>query len=144
MMEEVFTGATLVAFATLLIALVLGVWRLLVGPSVADRVVALDFLSLVAIGFFAVVAMATEYYAYLDVAISLALVAFLATVALARFVFRRSSLSGSGLSEPGLSQTGTPETGTPETGTPKTGTLKTGAGQNGSGAAPQGDDRHDS
>jgi len=59
-----------------------------VGPTLADRVVALDMLALLGIAVIGVVAVKTEEYAYLDVAIALALVGFLATVAFARYIYR--------------------------------------------------------
>lgn len=64
--------------------------RLLRGPSLADRVVALDMLTAVAIGIIAAYAAATGATALLDAALVLALVAFMATVAFAQFVERRS------------------------------------------------------
>jgi multicomponent Na+:H+ antiporter subunit F len=63
--------------------------RLVRGPTLSDRVVALDMLSYVAIGFIAAYVAATGASAVLDAALVLALVAFLATVAFARFVEQR-------------------------------------------------------
>ncbi|MEM9206986.1 MAG: cation:proton antiporter [Pseudomonadota bacterium] len=63
--------------------------RLILGPSLADRVLALDSLLTVGIGFIAIVAIKTGYALYVDVAIALGLVGFLATVALARFILQR-------------------------------------------------------
>ncbi len=82
--------AILISYAFLLIAFILGGVRLVRGPTVPDRIMALDFITLVAIGFVALTALETGREAYLDVAIALALVAFLATVAFARYVARRS------------------------------------------------------
>ena len=78
-----------IAFALLLAAMVLAVIRLARGPSLPDRVVALDLLTVLAVAFSALFAIATDQPAYVDVAIALALVAFLATVAFARFAERR-------------------------------------------------------
>lgn len=78
-----------IAFALLLGAMVLAVLRLARGPSLPDRVVALDLLTVLAVGFSALFAIAADQPAFLDVAIALALVAFLATVAFARFAERR-------------------------------------------------------
>lgn len=64
------------------------VWRLLSGPSLSDRVVALDALSLLLVSFLVLFSVASGVGAYLDVAIVLSLVAFLGTVAFARFVER--------------------------------------------------------
>lgn len=77
-----------IAQGAILLALGLTLLRLLRGPSLADRVVALDMLTLLGIGLIGVSSVLGREYAYLDVAISLALVGFLATVAFARYVYR--------------------------------------------------------
>ncbi|NJO21641.1 MAG: cation:proton antiporter [Sphingomonadales bacterium] len=76
-------------FVLLLLAMVLAFIRLARGPSLPDRVVALDLLTVLAVAFCALFAIASGEPAFLDVAIALALVAFLATVAFARFAERR-------------------------------------------------------
>lgn len=86
--ESFLNISVYIAFGAMLIAFALTVFRLLIGPTLADRVVALDMLALLGIAFIGVTAVATEEYAYLDVAIALALVGFLATVAFARYVYR--------------------------------------------------------
>lgn len=78
----------LYAYSVLGISLVLVLFRLLRGPSLSDRVVALDMLSFVAIGVIAVYTVATQSAVMLDAALVLALVAFLGTVAFARYVER--------------------------------------------------------
>ncbi len=78
-----------IAFALIMAAAVLGFVRLVRGPSLPDRVVALDLITILAVAFSALFAIAADEPAYLDVAIALALVAFLATVAFARFAERR-------------------------------------------------------
>ena len=78
-----------IAFALLSASMVLGALRLARGPSLPDRVVALDLLTVLAVGFSALYAIAADQPAFLDVSIALALVAFLATIAFARFAERR-------------------------------------------------------
>jgi multicomponent Na+:H+ antiporter subunit F len=65
--------------------------RLVRGPTLSDRVLALDMLVTVGIGFIAVLTVRTGYAQYLDVAIGLGLVGFLATVAFARYIIARGS-----------------------------------------------------
>ena len=77
-----------IAYVAMMISFGLTVVRLLRGPTLADRVVALDMLALLGIAFIGVFSVATQEYAFLDVAIALALVGFLATVAFARYVYR--------------------------------------------------------
>jgi multicomponent Na+:H+ antiporter subunit F len=62
-------------------ALLISMYRLLCGPTLADRVVALDLMSTVAVGAMGLIALITGHVVYMDVAIVLGLVAFLATVA---------------------------------------------------------------
>ncbi len=63
--------------------------RLVRGPSLPDRVVALDLMSALGIGIIAAYAIATEQAAFLDVAIAMALISFLGTVAFAYYIERR-------------------------------------------------------
>ena len=62
--------------------------RIIKGPSLPDRIIGLDMLVSVGIGFIAVIGVKTNYYLYIDIAIALGLVGFLSTVAFARFVLR--------------------------------------------------------
>lgn len=81
--------ASLVAIVILVIALLLTVYRAVVGPTLPDRIIALDMLVGIVIGFIAVIALRTGYTLYIDIAIALGLVGFLATVAFARFILAR-------------------------------------------------------
>ena len=60
------------------------------GPTLADRILALDTMTTLAIGFIAVIAIRTGITLYLDVAIAIGLVGFLSTVALARYMLQRA------------------------------------------------------
>lgn len=98
---EVFLEVCLwIAFAVLSVAFVLIVVRLARGPALPDRILALDVLLTVAIGFIAAFGIRSGYFVYVDIAIALGLVGFLSTVALARFVLRRGELSAN--DSPGL------------------------------------------
>lgn len=70
-------------------AIVLAFLRLSRGPRLADRVVALDLLSIVGLGVLSVHAVIAEQAVFLDVAFVLGLVSFLATVAFAFYLRRR-------------------------------------------------------
>jgi len=59
--------------------------RLALGPTLADRALALDLMGFLAVAFAALFVLRTGHMALFDPAMALALVAFLATVALARF-----------------------------------------------------------
>jgi len=87
--ESFLAFAELTALAILSLSFLLTVIRVLRGPALPDRVVGLDMLVAIAIGFIAVIGVRTGYTLYLDIAIALGLVGFLATVAFARFVMSR-------------------------------------------------------
>lgn len=76
-------------FVMVMTALVIGFVRLAIGPSLADRVVALDMMTITIVVFCGIFAVFTGEASFLDVAIVLALIGFLATVALARYAERR-------------------------------------------------------
>ncbi|MBB3965591.1 multicomponent Na+:H+ antiporter subunit F [Rhizobium metallidurans] len=90
----IVSTAASVALVILAVTFLVASWRVIVGPTLPDRILALDTLSGTAIGFLAVVAVKTGFALYIDIAISLGLVGFLATVAFARFVLSRGPLSG--------------------------------------------------
>lgn len=71
------------------IGMLFALTRLVLGPSLPDRVVALDLIGIMAVGLTAAYAVLADEPALLDAAIAMALVAFLGTVALARYLLRR-------------------------------------------------------
>ena len=87
--ELLVSYASLVALFILCVAFLLTVYRVVVGPTLPDRVVALDMLVGIAIGFIAVIAIRTGFNLYIDIAVALCLVGFLATIAFARFILSR-------------------------------------------------------
>lgn len=87
-LHPVVAAAASGAFALLGISLVLTLIRLLKGPTLPDRVVALDMIAFQAIGFIALYTAVTGQQSFLDAALILALIAFLATVSFARYVER--------------------------------------------------------
>lgn len=78
-----------VALILLSLSFLVTTWRVIAGPTLPDRIVGLDTLVVIAIGFIATIGIRTGYTLYIDVAIALGLVGFLATVAFARFVMSR-------------------------------------------------------
>jgi multicomponent Na+:H+ antiporter subunit F len=86
--SELLAGAITAVYAALLVSFVLAFVRLVLGPMLADRVVALDLIAFLSIGLIAVYTIDTGVIAWLDIAITLALVAFLGTIAFARFILR--------------------------------------------------------
>jgi multicomponent Na+:H+ antiporter subunit F len=83
------TIATTIALILLGVAMVFAVIRIIRGPSLADRILGLDTITTLGIGTIGVFASRTGLYLYVDVAIALALVGFLSTVAFARYLISR-------------------------------------------------------
>lgn len=77
------------SFAILSASLLLSFVRLLIGPTLPDRVVALELMASLTVGFIGVHSIASQRFAFLDVAMVLALTAFLAAVGFARFLEKR-------------------------------------------------------
>jgi multisubunit Na+/H+ antiporter MnhF subunit len=79
----------------LLTGLVLGLLltgiRLVIGPGVADRFVALDMMTVLAIGITALTTLVTGRPEFLDIGLGLAVTGFVATVALAVFLERKET-----------------------------------------------------
>jgi len=84
-----------IGLGCLSLGLLLTVVRLIRGPTLPDRILALDLITTQAIGFIVLVAILTGFHLYLDIAIALGLVGFLSTVALARYVLKRAQAGGS-------------------------------------------------
>jgi multicomponent Na+:H+ antiporter subunit F len=77
-----------IALAALLLSIILAFVRLVKGPAAADRIVALDLISILIVAFLAAYSIYARETSFLDVAIAYALIAFLGTVAFARFLMR--------------------------------------------------------
>ena len=76
------------AFVMVMISIALAFYRIAVGPTLSDRVVALDMMTVTIVAFCGLYAIFSGVEAFLDVAIVVALIGFLATVALARYAAR--------------------------------------------------------
>lgn len=79
---------TTIGMALVLLSVLFAFARIARGPSFSDRVVALDMMSVSIVAFCGLFAIRTGISAFLDVGIVMALIGFLATVALARFAER--------------------------------------------------------
>ena len=84
--EQTLTYAVQFALGILMLALVVTCLRVIKGPTLADRVLALDQLVAIAIGFIALIAIESGFSLYVDIALALGLVGFLATAAFARYI----------------------------------------------------------
>ena len=83
-----FELVTNVVLTTLGVALLIAVVRLVKGPTLPDRVVAMDLVGVLVVGLIVVLAASTGVRATLDAAIVIALIGFVGTVAYATYVER--------------------------------------------------------
>lgn len=83
MLVSITTSGVMLMYA---LALLLALVRLVRGPSLSDRVVALDFISTSLIGMIVVDAIASGEAYFLSVAIVAALVGFVGSVAFAMYI----------------------------------------------------------
>jgi multicomponent Na+:H+ antiporter subunit F len=81
--------AARLALALVGLAMFLAFVRLVRGPTLPDRVVALDLMGVLAVGMLAAAAVAADSPVLLDPAAVLALVGFLGTVGFARYLVKR-------------------------------------------------------
>lgn len=81
------------AVYVLLLAACLCLYRISRGPTAADRIVVVDILGILIVGFCALVSISTERSWYIDIGIAWALQSFIGTLALAK------CLEGKGLEE---------------------------------------------
>ena len=85
---NLLNGSVVALVVLSLLATALATWRLLSGPTHADRVVALDIFLAAAVALCIAASLATARTVFMDVGIGLALVGFVATIGWARLVDR--------------------------------------------------------
>ena len=77
------------SFFCLTISLFAGLYRLLMGPSLPDRIVVMDLVASLVIGLIACYIMLTGQTVYLNVAVVIALLVFMGNIAFAKYLYRR-------------------------------------------------------
>jgi multicomponent Na+:H+ antiporter subunit F len=77
-----------IAFYIMLISLLISFWRFLKGPTCADRVLALDIMTVNGISLIVFLAFTAQRIIYLDVALVYAVLSFLGGIAVARYLER--------------------------------------------------------
>lgn len=83
---SVFEWVIEIVYGVLSLSILLAFIRLVKGPSLPDRVVALELIASIVTGMVGIHAIDTGVSSYLDIAIVLALTAFLAAIGFARFI----------------------------------------------------------
>ncbi len=77
-----------VAFSMVAIALILNLYRLLIGPSMPDRILALDTLSINSITLLIMLSLYLDSVLYFEAALLIAVMGFVGTVALSKYLLR--------------------------------------------------------
>jgi multicomponent Na+:H+ antiporter subunit F len=80
--------AVFISLAIISLAILGAFVRLIRGPSLPDRVIAIDLVAYLTMGFLATYSVLIQEETYIDVALVLGLLAFLGTVAFARYIER--------------------------------------------------------
>ena len=81
-------AALYVAFGLVSIALLMAFWRLLLGPTAADRILALDTLYVDTVALLVLLGIHLRSNLYFEAALLIALIGFVSTVALAKYLTR--------------------------------------------------------
>ena len=80
--------ASQIALLILSVSILIALLRLIKGPTLPDRIVAMDLIGVLAVGFIVILAASTDVSVMLDAAIVIALIGFVSTVAYATYVER--------------------------------------------------------
>ena len=84
MLDTVF----LIVYAMIAISLLLNLWRLIAGPSVPDRILALDTMFINTIALIILYGMSMDTGLYFDAALLIAMLGFVSTVAVCKYLLR--------------------------------------------------------
>jgi multicomponent K+:H+ antiporter subunit F len=76
------------AAGVFVVALVLAGWRLLLGPTLADRILALDTLYVNSVALLVLIGIYFDTAVFFEVALIIAMMGFVSTVALAKYLLR--------------------------------------------------------
>lgn len=74
------------SFGALLVAMLLALVRLIRGPGTSDRIVAMDLIASIVMGFILLYSVVVEREVYFDMAIVISLISFIGTVAMSIYL----------------------------------------------------------
>lgn len=89
MENSVSNTVLVIAFSMLLAALVLAFARLLKGPSINDRIAAMDLIAAVVMGFVLIYSVMINKSIYFDIPVIISLISFIGTVAVSTYLKHR-------------------------------------------------------
>jgi len=76
------------ALAVLSLSVIIALYRVIKGPSLQDRILALDSISYTIVGMVGVLSIIMDTQVYLDIILLIGILAFLSTTSLCRFIER--------------------------------------------------------
>ncbi|KRG14855.1 Na(+)/H(+) antiporter subunit F1 [Lederbergia galactosidilytica] len=82
---------SIMLFTTLslfVVAIAIALYRIIKGPSIPDRVIALDMIGVNLIAVIAVISIALKTKAFLEVILVLGILSFISTIAFSKFIVR--------------------------------------------------------
>lgn len=74
------------AFLLLLVALFITLYRLMIGPSVYERIVSLDLIASIVMGFILLYSLVVNKTIYFDIVIIISLISFITTVSISTYL----------------------------------------------------------
>lgn len=77
-----------VSLAVLSTSVIIALYRVVKGPSLQDRILALDSISYTIVGMVAVLSILMDTQVYLDIILLIGILAFLSTISYCRFIER--------------------------------------------------------
>lgn len=86
MNEIIFNTALIIAFAMLMLSLIITLFRLINGPTISDRVAAMDLIASVASGFILIYSIRVRLEVYFDIVIIISLISFIGTLAISYYL----------------------------------------------------------
>lgn len=92
MIINIWNVSVYFSLSIVMLSVVICFIRMIIGPVLPDRVVALDLTANLLISFIAIYSVITNQPVYIDVVIALALIVFLTTVAFANLIAWQSSI----------------------------------------------------
>lgn len=91
MNDPILSAMLLASLAILLLSALVSFYRIIRGPLLTDRVVALDLIGMILVASMVVLAVYWHQTVYLDATLVFAMVGFLATVGISRYLERGSA-----------------------------------------------------
>ena len=84
----VLQGAMMITTALVVLALLMNVWRMIIGPTVTDRILALDTLYINSIALIILLGIYNGSALYFEGALLIAMLGFVSTAALSKYMLR--------------------------------------------------------